>query len=75
MSADRAKHYAHTYTILDGAGYRLASITLYNMARTTAAEEARKIAKSLSPESWAISYDEPEPSVAKFIGDYVEVRS
>ena len=48
---------SHTYTILDGAGYRLASVTLYNMGRIAAADEARKVAKSLSPDSWGISYE------------------
>ena len=71
----RAKHYSHTYTILDGAGYRLASITLYNMKRSTAADEARKIAKSLSPNSWTISYEEQKPSAAQFIKELVEVRA
>lgn len=66
---------SHTYTIVDGAGYRLASLTLYNMGRSVAADEARKIAQSLSPENWGISYDEPTTSATQFIKDNVEVRS
>ena len=65
----------HTYTILDGAGYRLASVTLYNMGRIAAADEARKVAKSLSPGSWGISYEEEKSSAEQFIDEYAEVRS
>ena len=71
----RAKKYRHTYTISDGVGCRLASVTLYNMARSTAADEARKMAESLSPDSWSISYEEEKTSAARFIADHVEVRS
>ena len=71
----RAKNYCHTFNILDGAGFRLAAITLYNMKRSAATDEARKVAKSLSPQDWTISYEEHKPRAEQFIDEYVEVRS
>ena len=52
----------HTFDIVDGAGFGLATVTFRNMTRSTATGEARKVAKALSPQDWAISHKEPEPS-------------
>ena len=71
----RAKHIKHSFDIFDGCGMRLATITLNNMSRSTATEEARKVAKSLSPNDWGVSYKEPVSLAAQFIADHVEVRS
>jgi len=65
----------HTFDIFDGSAMRLATITLNHMSRGTATDRARKVAKSLSPNDWGISYKEPVSPAAQFIADHVEVRS
>ena len=65
----------HTFDIFNGdATTTLATVTFYDMSRSKASDEARKIAKSLS-DDWTISYSEPKPSAMQFIADHVEVRT
>ena len=66
---------SHTFNIHDGAGFRLATITLYNYGSNTAHQEAQAIAKLLTGGDWSISRVEPKSSAAQFIDENVEVRS
>lgn len=65
----------HTFNIHDGAGVRLASITLYNYGFATASSEAQAVAKLLADGNWAVSRAEPETKASQFIDEFVEVRS
>jgi len=51
---------SHTYDIHDGAGVRLASITLYNYGVNTAHQEAQAVAKLLTGGDWVVSYVKKE---------------
>jgi hypothetical protein len=66
---------SHTFNIHDGAGVRLASITLYNYGYNTAHQEAQAVAKLLTDGNWSISRAEPETKATQFIDEHVEVRS
>ena len=50
----------HTFNIHDGAGVRLASITLHNYGYVTAQQEAQKVAELLTGGDWMISRPENE---------------
>lgn len=65
----------HTFNIHDGAGNRLASITLYNYGFSSANLEAQAVAKLLTFGDWSISRTEAKTKAAQFIDDHVEVRS
>ena len=66
----------HTFDIFDGAGNGLATVTLYNMGKSEATDEAIKIAKSLS-DDWSIvaESERDDCNSTQFIADHVEVRS
>ena len=66
---------SHTFNIHDGAGVRLASITLYNYGYVTAQQEAQAVAKLLTDGNWSVSRAEEKTKAAQFIDDHVEVRS
>ena len=69
----------HTFDIFNGrATLTLATVTFYDMTRSTASFGAQMIAKRLSPQDWTISYCDPEETrtpAEKFIDEFVEVRS
>ena len=66
----------HTFDIFNGkATASLATVTFYDMTRSTASREAEAIAKRLSPQDWTISYCETRTPAEKFIDEFVEVRS
>ena len=51
----KPKSGSHTFDIHDGAGVRLASITLHNYGYVTAQQEAQAVAKLLASGDWYIS--------------------
>lgn len=56
---------SHTFNIHDGAGVRLASITLYNYGYVTAQQETQKVAELLTGGDWIISRPEDETTEEK----------
>lgn len=72
----RAKHFRkYAFNIHDGAGVRIASITLYNYGFATASSEAQEVAKLLTGGDWSVSRVDPENKASQFIDNHVEVRS